>query len=77
MHSELLNHLAVAQFTTAVLDVFGNEPWAIAERYIERIWTTQRLDGDPAWTEIRHLVRWEWPLAAVEEFAIGAGEVLP
>jgi hypothetical protein len=77
MHDDCSQHPAVDSFTTAVLDMFGNEPWALAEPYIERAWDLQRLEEDQGWSEIRDAVRLEWLGAVAAESVIGTGELLP
>jgi hypothetical protein len=77
MHDDCSQHPAVDSFTTAVLDMFGNEPWALAEPYIERAWDLQRLEEDQGWSEIRDAVRLAWLGAVTAESVIGTGELLP
>jgi hypothetical protein len=67
MHDDCSQHPAVDSFTTAVLDMFGNEPWALAEPYIERAWALQRTGGHPAWPEIRDDIERAWALQRLEE----------
>lgn len=77
MHNEWAQHPTVDSFATAVLDVFGTQPWALAEPYIERAWDIQRLESDPAWSEIRDALRVEWQVDVIEQSEIGTGELLP
>lgn len=67
MHDDWSEHPNVESFTTAVLDVFGSEPWALAEPLIERAWSLQQPEGHPAWSEIREDLERAWALQQLEE----------
>lgn len=67
MHDGCSQHPTVDSFTTAVLDVFGSEPWALAEPHVERAWSLQQLEGYPAWSEIRDDIERAWALQRLEE----------
>ena len=67
MHDDCSQHPTVDSFVTAVLDMFGSEPWTLAEPYIERAWALQRSEGHPAWSEIRDDIERAWALQRLEE----------